>query len=159
MHNVCAWSSKALSQIEEVRPVKNAYSLPLENFISREKFERIKEFSRGKETPFLIIDLDIIKKNYEDLKTYLPWATIYYAVKANPDDAVISLLRDLGSNFDVASRYELDQLLRLGISPDRMSFGNTIKKEKDIAYFYEKGVRLFVTDSINDVDKIGRAHV
>ena len=157
MHNVCAWSSKELSQIEEVRPVKNAYSFPLENFISREKFERIKEFSRDKETPFLIIDLDIIKKNYEDLKTYLPWATIYYAVKANPDDAVISLLRDLGSNFDVASRYELDQLLRLGISPDRMSFGNTIKKEKDIAYFYEKGVRLFVTDSINDVDKLSRA--
>ncbi|OQB95983.1 MAG: Lysine/ornithine decarboxylase [Spirochaetes bacterium ADurb.Bin110] len=137
--------------------MKNAYSFPLENFISREKFERIKEFSREKETPFLIIDLDIIRKNYEDLKTYLPWATIYYAVKANPDDAVISLLRDLGSNFDVASRYELDQLLRLGVSPDRMSFGNTIKKEKDIAYFYEKGVRLFVTDSINDVDKLSRA--
>jgi len=38
-----------------------------------------------------------------------------------------------------------------------MSFGNTIKKEKDIAYFYEKGVRLFVTDSINDVDKLSRA--
>ncbi|WP_222126181.1 type III PLP-dependent enzyme [Rectinema subterraneum] len=125
--------------------------------MSREKFERIKEFAKDKETPCLIIDLDVIRKNYENLQTYLPWATIYYAVKANPDDAVVSLLRDLGSNFDVASRYELDQLLRLGVSPDRMSFGNTIKKEKDIAYFYEKGVRLFVTDSIADIDKLSRA--
>ncbi len=137
--------------------MKNAYSFPLENYMSREKFERIKEFAKDKETPCLIIDLDVIRKNYENLRTFLPWAIVYYAVKANPDDAVVSLLRDLGANFDVASRYELDQLLRLGVSPDRMSFGNTIKKEKDIAYFYEKGVRLFVTDSISDIDKLSRA--
>lgn len=125
--------------------------------MSIEKFERIKEFAKDKETPCLIIDLDVIRKNYENLRTLLPWSTIYYAIKANPDDAVVSLLRDLGSNFDVASRYELDQVLRLGISPDRVSFGNTIKKEKDIAYFYEKGVRLFVTDSLTDIDKLSRA--
>jgi len=137
--------------------VKDQYHFPLENFISKERFERIKAFSGDKETPCLVIDLDIIRKNYEDLRKYLPFTKIYYAVKANPDDAVVSLLRDLGSNFDVATRYELDQLLRLGISADRMSFGNTIKKEKDIAYFYEKGVRLYVTDSITDLDKIARA--
>ena len=74
-----------------------------------------------------------------------------------PNDEVVSLLRDLGSCFDVATRFELDQLLRLGVSPDRMSFGNTIKKEKDIAYFYDNGVRLFATDSFEDVDKIARA--
>ena len=137
--------------------MKDQYHFPLENFMSKERFERIKAFSGDKETPCLIIDLDIIKKNYDDLRKYFPFAKIYYAVKANPDDAVVSLLSDLGSNFDVATRYELDQLLRLGVSPDRMSFGNTIKKEKDIAYFYEKGVRLYATDSITDIDKIARA--
>jgi ornithine decarboxylase len=137
--------------------VKDQYHFPLENFMSKERFERIKAFAGDKETPCLVIDLDIIKKNYDDLRKYFPFAKIYYAVKANPDDAVVSLLSDLGSNFDVATRYELDQLLRLGVSPDRMSFGNTIKKEKDIAYFYEKGVRLYATDSITDIDKIARA--
>ncbi|MDH7483697.1 MAG: type III PLP-dependent enzyme, partial [Spirochaetales bacterium] len=110
--------------------VTQEYSFPLENYMSREKFERIREFARDKETPCLILDLEIIRRNYENLRTYLPYATVYYAVKANPDDAVISLLRDLGSCFDVASVYELDQLLRLGVTPDRMSYGNTIKKEK-----------------------------
>lgn len=133
------------------------YRFPLENFISREKFERIKAFGRDKETPFLVIDLDVIKANYEALKANLPYAKVYYAVKANPHDEVVATLRDLGSNFDVATRYELDQLLRLGVTPDRMSFGNTIKKERDIAYFFEKGVRLFVTDSPSDLDKISRA--
>jgi ornithine decarboxylase len=145
-------------------PYKGAYKLeeipyrfPLENFITREKFERIKAFSRDKESPFLVLDLDVIKANYAALRTSLPYAKVYYAVKANPHDEVVATLRDLGSNFDVATRYELDQLLRLGVSPDRLSFGNTIKKERDIAYFYEKGVRLFVTDSPSDLDKISRA--
>jgi ornithine decarboxylase len=133
------------------------YRFPLENFMTAEKFERIKAFGADKETPCLILDLDVIKQNYESLRTNLPYAKVYYAVKANPDDAVVSLLRDLGSNFDVATRYELDQLLALGIGPDRISFGNTIKKERDIAYFYEKGVRLFVTDSPSDLDKLSRA--
>jgi len=97
--------------------VKNAYSFPLENYMSREKFERIKEFAKGKKTPCLIIDLDVIRKNYENLKTYLPWAIVYYAIKANPDDAVVSLLRDLGSNFDVASRYELISFCGSGCLP------------------------------------------
>jgi len=137
--------------------VDDQYRFPLETFMPREKFERIKSFSKNLETPCLILDLDVIRSNFEALRSNLPFAKIFYAVKANPDDAVVSLLRDLGSNFDVATRYELDQLLRLGVSPDRMSFGNTIKKEKDIAYFYEKGVRLFVTDSLSDIDKLSRA--
>jgi ornithine decarboxylase len=133
------------------------YRFPLENFMSRERFERIKTFAAGKETPFLAIDLDVIKANYEVLRTKLPYAKVYYAAKANPNDEVIATLRDQGSCFDVASRYELDQLLGLGIGPERISYGNTIKKERDIAYFYEKGVRLFVTDSPSDIDKLSRA--
>ena len=137
--------------------MNDQYRFPLENFMSAQKFESIKNFSKGLETPCLILDLDIVRQKYQELRSHLSFAKIYYAVKANPDDAVVSLLAELGSNFDVATRYELDQLLRLGISPDRMSFGNTIKKEKDIAYFYEKGIRLFVTDSLSDLDKISRA--
>lgn len=137
--------------------MKEEYEFPLEDYMSRERFERFKAFARDKETPCLILDLDIVRIKYEELREKLPFSTIYYAVKANPNDEVVSLLRDMGSNFDIATRYELDQLLRLGISPDRMSLGNTIKKEKDIAYFYEKGVRLFATDSFEDVDKLARA--
>jgi ornithine decarboxylase len=133
------------------------YSFPLESFMSREKLDRIKSFGAGKETPYLVLDLDVIKANYEALRVNFPYAAPYYAVKACPHDRVVSMLRDLGSSFDVASRWELDQLLGLGVSPERMSYGNTIKKERDIAYFYEKGVRLFVTDSPSDLDKISRA--
>ncbi|HRZ89640.1 MAG TPA: type III PLP-dependent enzyme, partial [Spirochaetia bacterium] len=137
--------------------MEDQYRFPLENYMSQEQFERIERFASDKETPCLIVDLDIVKKKYAQLRALLPYAEVYYAVKANPMDEVVSTLRDLGSSFDVATRYELDQLLRLGVDPARMSFGNTIKKEKDIAYFYEKGIRLYATDSTADVEKIARA--
>ena len=108
------------------------------------------------ETPFLVVDLNIIKQKYQELKKHFDFAKIYFAVKANPAREVISLLKDLGSNFDIASRYELDLVLSLGVTPDRISYGNTIKKAKDIRYFYEKGVRLFATDSEQDMRNIAK---
>lgn len=137
--------------------MKDEYEFPLEEYMSEERFLRIKEFAKDKPTPCLILDLDIVQAEYEKLLKYIPYAKIYYAVKANPNNSVLELLRDMGSSFDVASVYELNQLLSLGIGPERMSFGNTIKKERDIAYFYEKGIRLYATDSFEDVDKLARA--
>lgn len=139
-----------------IAPAKQ-YEFQLDNFTTLEKFDKLKTFARGKETPCLILDLDIIKAKYEELRIAFPFAKIFYGVQANPHDRVLALLRDLGSSFAVESRFELDQLLRLGVSPERISFGNTIKKKKDIAYFYERGVRLYATDSISDLNIISDA--
>ncbi len=135
---------------------KEPYQFPQDEFFSRDDFNRIKKFSHGKETPFLIVDLEEIKKSYDYLIEHMPFAKIHYAVKANPMDEVVLALKNKGSNFDVATVYELNQLLRLGVEPERMSYGNTIKKEKDIAYAYEKGMRLFVSDSESDLKKLAK---
>jgi len=123
-------------------------------YISDSEWDRFTEFSQNLETPCIVINLRDIKRNYLKMSHSFPYAQIYYAVKANPDKAILSLLDELGANFDIASRYELDLILSLGISPDRMSYGNTIKKAKDVAYFYEKGVRMFATDSEDDLKNI-----
>ncbi len=107
--------------------------------------------------PCLVIDVDIIEHNYVSLSRALPLANIFYAVKANPADDVIRRLADLGSNFDVASLTEIEICLRHGVSPARISFGNTIKKEKDIARAYELGVRMFAFDSDAELEKIASA--
>jgi ornithine decarboxylase len=135
---------------------KEYYEFPLEDFVSREEFNKIKKFSRDKETPFLVVDLEKIERSYEELAERVPFAKIHYAVKANPMDEVVLTLKNNGANFDIATIYELEQVLRLGIEPGRISYGNTIKKEQDIAYAYEKGVRLFVTDSESDLKKLAR---
>ena len=129
----------------------------IEDFYPLPTFNRIKALADTKETPFVVIDLETISEHYDTLAEYFPYANVYYAVKANPAPEVLTLLRDKGSNFDVASIYELDKLLGLDVSADRCSYGNTIKKSKDIRYFYEKGVRMYATDSEADLRNIARA--
>ena len=62
----------------------------------------------------------------------------FYAIKANPGEPVLHMLAEMGSNFDIASRYELDMISKFVNDPSRFSYGNTIKKSSDIKYFYEK---------------------
>lgn len=126
----------------------------LADYCSAEEWKRIKEFADTKETPFLVVDLEIIKQKYEELTTCFPMAKVHYALKANPGKPVIELLRDLGSNFDIASIYELDKVLATGVEADRISYGNTIKKAAHIKYAFDKGVRLYATDSKADLQSI-----
>lgn len=120
---------------------------------------KIKEFLVGTKivTPSLIIDLDIIEKNYLHLRDVLPSAKVYYAVKANPASAILRRLVSLDSYFDAASIGEIEQCLAAGALAKNISFGNTIKKSFDIAEAYRHGIDLFALDSEAEVFKIAQA--
>src|SRR5262249_61005929 len=96
---------------------------------------RIREFlkNRKDEGPCLVLDLDVVRDNYQAFAKALPDTKVFYAVKANPAPEVLKLLAGLGSCFDTASVAEIEMVLAAGATPDRVSFGNTIKKERDIA--------------------------
>ena len=110
----------------------------LEDYLNAKEWQKIKNFADKHETPFLVVDLEKIKKKYTLLQKNFPFAKQYYAVKANPGDEVISVLKELGSNFDIASIYELDKVLALGVDPAKISYGNTIKKADHVKYAYNK---------------------
>jgi ornithine decarboxylase len=125
--------------------------------------DRIRDFLRRRhdegfgDGPCLVVDLDVVRENYCAFAKALPDSRIFYAVKANPAPELLSLLVSLGSCFDTASVGEIDMVLAAGGTPDRISFGNTIKKERDVARAYALGVRLFAVDSKAEVEKISRA--
>jgi ornithine decarboxylase len=121
--------------------------------------DRIREFLRNRrdDGPVLVVDLDVVRDNYNAFAKALPDSRVFYAVKANPAPEVLSLLASLGSCFDTASVAEIEMALAAGATPDRISYGNTIKKERDIARAYEIGVRLFAVDCKAEVDKVARA--
>jgi len=121
--------------------------------------ERIRKFLRRRrdEGPCLVVDLEVIRENYLAFAKSLPDTRVFYAVKANPAPEILKLLADLGSSFDTASTGEIEMVLAAGATADRISFGNTIKRERDIARAYEQGVRLFAADSEVEVEKIARA--
>lgn len=121
--------------------------------------DRILEFLRNRreDGPCLVLDLDVVRENYLAFAKALPDTRVFYAVKANPDPKVLALLAGLGSCFDTASIAEIEQVLAAGAGPERISYGNTIKKERDIKRAYELGVRLYAVDSEAEVEKIARA--
>ena len=121
--------------------------------------DRIREFlrSRTEDGPVLVVDLDVVRDNYSTFAKALPDSRVFYAVKANPAPEVLSLLASLGSCFDTASVAEIEMALAAGASADRISYGNTIKKERDIARAFELGVRLFAVDCKPEVEKVARA--
>src|ERR1051325_1366665 len=124
---------------------------------------RIRDFlkkrreSGADEGPVLVVDLDVIRTNYNNFAKALPDTRVFYAVKANPAPEVLSLLAALGSCFDTASVPEIEMALAAGATPDRISYGNTIKKERDVARAHALGVRLYAIDCKAEVDKIVRA--
>jgi ornithine decarboxylase len=120
--------------------------------------QRVIDFlaNRRPEGPCLVVDLDIVRENFRRLTGAFPATGIYYAVKANPAPEILQLLVSLGSSFDVASIPEVEMVLAAGATPDRISYGNTIKKERDIARAFALGIRLFAVDSVEEVDKVAR---
>jgi ornithine decarboxylase len=125
--------------------------------------ERIRDFLRRRrdegldDGPCLVVDLDVVRENYGAFAKALPDSRVFYAVKANPAPELLSLLASLGSCFDTASVAEIEMVLAAGATAERISFGNTIKKERDIARAFALGVRLFAVDSTAEVEKIARA--
>jgi ornithine decarboxylase len=109
------------------------------------------------EGPCLVVDTDVVADNFKAFRQALPDSAIYYAVKANPAPEILRLLAGLGSNFDCASVAEIEMALNAGATASRISFGNTIKKERDIARAHALGVGLFAVDSHEEVEKIARA--
>jgi len=121
--------------------------------------QRILDFlaTRRPSGPCLIVDLEVVRDNFNAFRRALPDSKIYYAVKANPAPEILRLLASMGSSFDTASVAEIEMAMDAGAPAERISYGNTIKKERDIARAFELGIRLFAVDCVEEVEKVARA--
>jgi ornithine decarboxylase len=108
-------------------------------------------------TPCLVLDVDTVEANYRRLLGAMPAARVYYAVKANPATPILERLTGLGSSFDAASFAEIEACLAAGAAPERISFGNTVKKERDIKAAFDAGVTMFAFDSEPELRKLARS--
>ena len=66
----------------------------------------LKKLAEQHGTPLFVVDHDELRRNYATFKKYLPRVQAYYAVKANPDPAIVKTLFETGASFDVASMPE-----------------------------------------------------
>lgn len=121
--------------------------------------QRILDFlsSRNVDGPTLVLDLEKVRDNYLRFAHTMPDSDVFYAVKANPAPEILRLLTSLGCCFDVASITEIEQVLASGATANRISYGNTVKKERDVERAHALGVSLFAVDCLEEVEKISRA--
>lgn len=82
--------------------------------------------------------------------------SIYYAMKANSNLAVIKLFGDLGAGMDVVSGGELARGLKAGIPADRIVFAGVGKTEEEMAYALDSGIHQFNVESEPELRLLNR---
>ena len=65
--------------------------------------KELQAIAREHGTPVVVIDHNLIRKNYAEFKKHLPKVQAYFAVKANAEPAIVRTLYNAGASFDVAS--------------------------------------------------------
>ncbi|MCH87718.1 ornithine decarboxylase [Trifolium medium] len=94
----------------------------------------IKDSPTEIDSPFSVIDLRVLIDLMNKWTTNLPTVKAFNAVKCNPNISIIGALAALGTNFNCASRAEIESILSLGVSPDRIIYANACKPESHIKY-------------------------
>jgi ornithine decarboxylase len=108
-------------------------------------------------TPYLDLDVPHAVTAYRRLAAALPGTALHYAVKANPDPALLSALAAAGCRFDVASPAEITAALLAGAVPGDLVYSNPVKRREDVRFAARLGVDLFVVDSPGEVSKVAEA--
>ena len=119
--------------------------------LERESVEKLAE-KYG--SPLLVLSLKQIEANYMCLKTYMPRARVFYAIKANPHPEILKTMIKLGSSFDVASDGEIRTLHNMGVEGERLIYANPVKTTGGLQACPECGVSKMTFDSASEIEKI-----
>jgi ornithine decarboxylase len=117
----------------------------------------VEKLAQQYDTPLLVVSSEQVERNYSFLANYLPGVKLHYAVKANPHEAIIRKLAELGSYFDVASDGEMLFLTEMGITPERMVYANPVKTANGLKVAKDTGVYKFTFDSESEISKMAKA--
>ena len=79
---------------------------------------------------------------------------ICFAVKSNPNIAILQVMAQLGSGFDIVSQGELERVLAAGGDAAKIVFSGVAKSETEIARALEVGIRCFNVESIAELERI-----
>ncbi|HJH03141.1 diaminopimelate decarboxylase [Victivallis vadensis] len=86
--------------------------------------ESLLEFAKEYGTPLYVYDGDLVVERYRDLFKFIPYdrLKIHYALKANYNPGLLTLLRDAGAGLDTVSPGEVVYALKLGFPRERIIY-------------------------------------
>ncbi|XP_072465886.1 antizyme inhibitor 2-like isoform X2 [Notamacropus eugenii] len=121
--------------------------------------EKIQELSDSDERDaFMVADLGVLAEQHQIFRQALPRVTPFFAVKCNNSPRMLRVLANLGTSFDCSSRAELEQVLRMGVSPTRIIYANTCKQISHLQYAASHGVQLMTFDCEEEIAKVAKFH-
>lgn len=107
-------------------------------------------------TPLFVTDLDVAAANAQAWREALPGALVAYAVKANPDHALLHRLAAEGIGFEVVGPIELALALRAGCPPERIVVNGVGQTDADLADALATGA-LVNAESLGALDALLRS--
>lgn len=114
------------------------------------------------EDPFYVVDLGIVSTQLARWRAAFPRVVPYYAIKCNPDPAIVRTLMSLGCNFDCASRAEIELVQQIsntlptGIEKPSIIYANPTKARGHVIDAVCRGVRMMTFDNVAEVHKCAR---
>jgi ornithine decarboxylase len=116
-------------------------------------------------TPVVVVDHEVIRRNYASFRRHLPKVQAYYAVKANPEPEIVRTLYKAGASFDVASLAEFSLVYKniRGLAPsarqnfiwDKIVYANPIKPRETLEAL-DRYKPLVTFDNPAELEKIRR---
>ncbi len=121
----------------------------------------IEEAARRVGTPFYCYSADTLRRNFMRYRDSLPAenALVCFAVKANSNQAVLSLLGGLGAGADVVSGGELKRALQAGIPAGRIVFSGVAKTAREMEFALENGIFQFNVESEPELERLNEVAV
>ncbi|MDX6228024.1 MAG: ornithine decarboxylase [Frankiales bacterium] len=110
----------------------------------------------GNRTPYLELDLDRVVAQLHAMRRGMPGVAVHYAMKSNPEPAVLAVLLQHGCGFEIASAAELRTLTALGVDPAGLLYSNPVKPVGHIDEAHRAGVRRFAADCFDELVKLAR---
>jgi diaminopimelate decarboxylase len=106
-------------------------------------------------TPLFVYDAAAIRRQWQSLREALPRQfTIYYSVKANPNQAILRLFLELGCGLEIASSGELYQALVAGCPAKRIFFAGPGKTDDDLTAALTAGISEIHVESLAESRRI-----
>jgi diaminopimelate decarboxylase len=121
------------------------------NKLTTEKFSTI-------ETPFYYYDLDILRSTLDVVKKESDNSgyKIHYAVKANSNQRILSIISSYGFGADCVSFNEINAAITAGFKPAEIVFAGVGKTDKDINAALNAGIFCFNCESIPEIEVIDK---
>ena len=110
------------------------------------------------ETPFYCYSAATIRRHYTVFAQALSDmnAMVCYAMKANSNQAVLTLLARLGAGMDVVSEGELRRARAAGVPGERVTFSGVGKTDREIALALDYGIFCFNVESEPELERISQ---